>query len=315
MIAWRPSGSCDTLLARAQLIKQIRQFFDQRGVVEVETPLLSHATITDPHIEAFSVQVGHERGYLQTSPEYAMKRLLSAGMPSIYQMSKVFRVDEPARYHNPEFTLLEWYRLGFNLDELMNDVDDLFQTITGCKPAERVTYQQAFAPLNIDPLTVTKSECQALADAKGLVVSDSVHEASRDTWLQLLFSTFIEPDLGFDAPVFVYDFPASQAMLSRLHPDDPRLAYRVELFMNGMELGNGYDELQDPVLQRARFEEDNLVRRGLGLPEKPIDPYLLAALAEFPACSGIAVGVDRLIMCALKKKRIEEVLCFAWPHA
>lgn len=315
MVQWRPSGSCETLIARAGLIKKIRQYFDERGVIEVETPLLSHATITDPHIEAFPVKVGHEIGYLQTSPEYAMKRLLAAGMPSIYQMSKVFRVDEAARYHNPEFTLLEWYRLGFNLDQLMDDVDALFQTITGCGPAKRVTYQHAFAPLGIDPLTVTKAECQAVAEARGLSVSDSVHEASRDTWLQLLFSTFIEPDLGFDAPVFVHDFPASQAMLSRLHPDNPLLAYRVELFMNGMELGNGYDELQDPDLQRARFEEDNQIRLGLGLPEKPIDPYLLAALPQFPTCSGIAIGVDRLIMCALKKTRIDEVLCFPWPTA
>lgn len=314
-LQWRPTASCDALIARAELLKKVRAFFDERGVIEVETPLLSHATITDPYIEAFPVKVAGEMGYLQTSPEYAMKRLLSAGMPSIYQMSKVFRVDEAARYHNPEFTLLEWYRLDFDLFTLMDDVDALFQLITGCAAAKRVTYQEAFAPLGIDPLTVSKKDCQALAQARGLQVSASVHDASRDTWLQLLFSTYIEPDLGFDAPVFVYDFPASQAMLSRLHPDDPRLAYRVEVFMNGMELGNGYDELQDPTVQQLRFEEDNRLRAELGLAQKPIDPYLLAALPHFPRCSGIAIGIDRLFMCALKKSTIDQVLCFPWPRA
>jgi lysyl-tRNA synthetase class 2 len=313
---WQPSASAETLIARAKIIKQIRSFFDQRGLIEVETPLMSRATITDPHLEGFPVQVGHETAYLQTSPEYAMKRLLAAGMPDIYQICKAFRVDEAARYHNPEFTMLEWYRLGFDLHQLMNEVDDLFQTIADTKPAKRITYQDIFKQLDLDPLSATKQDCQQIAQSRGLEVSDSVLEASKDTWLQLLFSTYIEPHLGFDAPVFVYDFPASQASLARLHPDNPQLAMRVEVFINGMELGNGFDELDDAALQQKRFEEDNAIRKELGLSQKPIDPLLLAALNHgLPQCSGIAIGVDRLIMCALNKKRIDEVLAFDWPRS
>jgi lysyl-tRNA synthetase class 2 len=313
---WPPSASCETLIARAKILKKIRMFFDERGVVEVETPLLSRATITDPHLEGFPVQVGHETCYLQTSPEYAMKRLLAAGMPDIYQLSKMFRVDESARLHNPEFTMLEWYRLGFDLHQLMDEVDALFQEIAQTPKAQRITYQDIFAQIHLDPFSASKNDCLKLALERGLAVSDSVIAASKDTWLQLLFSTFIEPHLGFDTPVFVYDFPASQASLARLHPDDPNKAMRVEVFINGMELGNGFDELQDPTQQRSRFEADNAIRSELGLPLKPIDPYLLAALEQgLPQCSGIAIGIDRLIMCALQKNRIEEVLCFDWSRA
>lgn len=313
---WQPNATSDTLIARAQLLKKIRQFFDDRGVIEVETPLLSRATITDPHLEGFPVKVQAETAYLQTSPEYAMKRLLAAGLPDIYQMSKMFRVDEAARYHNPEFTMLEWYRLGFNLHQLMDEVDALFQTIAHSQPAQRITYEHIFKQLDLNPFTATKEDCQQIAKERGLEVSDSVLSASKDTWLQLLFSTFIEPDLGFDAPVFVYEFPASQASLARLHPENPERAMRVEVFINGMELGNGFDELQDPLLQRQRFEEDNLVRAQLGLPQKPIDPLLLEALNHgLPQCSGIAIGIDRLVMCALNKQRISEVLAFDWLRA
>lgn len=314
--AWRPSADTQTLQARAKILKKIRQFFDKRGVIEVETPLMSRATVTDPHLEGFPVMVRQERAYLQTSPEYAMKRLLAAGMPDIYQLSKMFRVDDAARYHNPEFTMLEWYRLGFDLHQLMDEVDELFQHIVGCPCAKRITYQDIFEPLGINPFTASKQDCQDIAHKKGLQVSHSVLESPKDTWLQLLFSTFIEPDLGFDAPVFVYDFPASQASLARLHPNNPDVAMRVEVFINGMELGNGFDELQDPSMQKARFEEDNRIRAELGLAHKPIDPLLLEALTNgLPQCSGIAIGVDRLIMCALQKKHIEEVLAFDWTRA
>jgi lysyl-tRNA synthetase class 2 len=315
-IEWQPSATVETLIARAGLLKKIRTFFETRNVVEVETPLLSRATVTDPHLEGFSLMVGGERAYLQTSPEFAMKRLLAAGMPCIYQLGKVFRVDEAGRHHNPEFTMLEWYRLNFNLHDLMNEVDELCQAIMGCAKATRLTYQAVFAPLGLDPLTADIADCKAVAQARGLEVSDSLHDAPKDTWLQLLFSTFIEPTLGFDAPAFVYHFPASQASLSRLDPDDPRVALRVEVFINGLEIGNGYDELQDLALQRWRFEEDNRLRETLGLIPKPIDPYLLEALAHgLPRCAGIAMGVDRLLMCALQKKHIEEIVCFDWMRA
>ena len=314
--SWYPSTNHEMLIQRANILKQIRHFFDSRRLLEVETPLMSRATITDPHLEGFPVMVGQEQAYLQTSPEYAMKRLLAAGFPDIYQLCKAFRVDEAGRYHNPEFTMLEWYRLGFDLHQLMDDVDDLFQTILQCLPAQRITYQDIFASLEIDPFKATIADCQQIAIKRGMQFSDAVMNSSKDTWLQLLFSTFIEPDLGFDAPVFVYDFPASQASLARLHPDSPDIAMRVEVFINGMELGNGFDELQDASLQKQRFEEDNATRTALGLKEKPIDPQLLNALGHgLPQCSGIAIGVDRLIMCALKKQRIEEVLAFDWSRA
>lgn len=316
MSNWLPSATVDTLIARAGLLKQVRAFFDARNVIEVETPILSHATVTDPHLEGFPVDVNGDRGFLQTSPEYAMKRLLSAGMPSIYQLGKVFRVDEAGRYHNPEFTMLEWYRLGFTLVDLMDEVDDLCQLLLACPKATRVTYAHVFARLGMDPLTADVAECQAVAKAHGLDVSGSLNDAPKDTWLQLLFSMLIEPTLGFGSPAFVYHYPASQASLSRLDPQDPRVALRVEVFIDGIEIGNGYDELQDPALQVARFDEDNRMRATLGLPAKPIDSYLLDALTDgFPSCSGIAIGMDRLFMCALKKKHIREVLCFDWPRA
>lgn len=313
---WQPSATTDALIARAGLLKQIRAFFDARDVIEVETPLLSHATVSDPHLEGFPVEVCGERAYLQTSPEYAMKRLLSAGMPSIYQLSKVFRVDEVGRYHNPEFTMLEWYRLGFDLFDLMDEVDALCQLLLGGGQATRMTYTEAFAGLGIDPITASVADCQAVAAARGIDVSASFATASKDTWLQLLFSTCIEPTLGFGSPAFVYHYPASQASLSRLDPADPRVALRVEVFVDGIEMGNGYDELQDPKLQLARFEEDNRIRASLGLAQKPVDPYLLEALTHgFPRCAGIAMGVDRLMMAALKKPHIRDVLCFDWPRA
>lgn len=313
---WRPSATPETLIARAKILKNIRSFFEQRGVIEVETPLLSHATITDPHLEGFPVNIHDTQAYLQTSPEYAMKRLLAAGLPDIYQLGKVFRIDDAARYHNPEFTMLEWYRLGYDLNQLMNEVDDLFVSILNCPPAQRIAYKDSFSALNIDPFTVSKSQCQAIARERGMDVSKEVLSAAKDTWLQLLFSTYVEPDLGFDAPVFIYDFPVSQASLAALDPSNPNIAKRVEVFVRGMELGNGFDELQDASLQAKRFEQDNIIRNELGLPAKPIDPLLLAALEHgLPQCSGIAIGVDRLVMCALNKQRIEEVLSFDWPRA
>ncbi len=316
MNPWQPSSTVETLIARAGLLKQIRTFFDERGVIEVETPLLSHATVTDLHLEGFLVKVGNETGYLQTSPEYAMKRLLAAGMPSIYQLGKVFRADEAGRYHNPEFTLLEWYRLGFTLYELIDEVDALCQAVLGCPAGQRFTYQQVFAPLGIDPLSTDVAACRAAAQARGMSISDSLQDASLDTWLQLLFSMFIEPELGFNGPAFVTHYPASQASLAHLDPQDSRVALRVELFIQGIEIGNGFDELQDPVLQRARFKKDNELRAHAGLSQKPIDAYLLEALGHgLPQCSGIALGVDRLLMCALRKPCISEIIAFDWPRA
>lgn len=314
--SWHPSATRELLIQRAQIIKHIRRFFDERGLIEVETPLMSRATITDPHLEGFAVKVGNEQAYLQTSPEYAMKRLLAAGFPDMYQLGKAFRVDEAGKYHNPEFTMLEWYRLGYNLRQLMDEVSDLFQTILECPPAQRISYKEVFASLNLDPFSASIADCKCIAQEFGMELSESILNSSKDTWLQLLFSLFIEPHLGFDAPVFVYDFPASQASLARLHPEFPELAMRVEVFINGMELGNGFDELQDAQLQKERFEQDNTLRKGLGLKEKPIDAHLLNALHHgLPQCSGIAIGIDRLIMCALKKNRIEEVVTFDWPRA
>lgn len=305
------------LKQRAEIFEKIRAFFKSQGVLEVDTQLLSQATVSDPHIEALSVRWQDTPYYLQTSPEYAMKRLLSAGAPSIYQLGKVFRDDPSGRYHNPEFTMLEWYLLGADDRTLMNQINALLKTVLNTADAEVMTYQTAFETLaGFDPFAADAQSCAQHAARLGIDVSEALKQSDKDTWLQLIFSHSIEPKLGFDAPMFVCDYPASQAALARLDARNPAVAKRFELFIRGIELGNGYDELTDPDIQRKRFEADNAWRKANHLPEKPIDERLMQALEQgLPACSGVALGVDRLIMLALNKTQIADVLPFAWPNA
>ncbi|GLP97281.1 elongation factor P--(R)-beta-lysine ligase [Paraferrimonas sedimenticola] len=321
MSQWQPSIDIDTLKARAQFIASIRQFFAERDVLEVETPALAHAGVTDLHLQNFETELaapGQDSGrclYLQTSPEYHMKRLLCAGAPAIYQISKAFRNEEWGRFHNPEFTMLEWYRPRFDHWQLMDEVDALAQHTLGCRPALKSSYQALFIEhTGLDPLSASD---QALRQrSEGLGMSDAVANSDRDTLLQLLFSFVVEPSIGLEQPQLVYDFPASQAALAKLNPKDSRVAERFELYYRGVELANGFHELQDADEQAKRFEKDNQLRVQAGLPAKPVDQHLLSALAHgLPHCAGVALGVDRLFMIARGLTHIEQSIAFAAERA
>ena len=316
-LSWQPTASIDQLRQRARLLADLRQFFSQRDVLEVETPAMSQATVTDVHLCAFETQFvgpGYAHGqtlYLMTSPEFHMKRLLAAGSGAIYQIGKAFRNEESGRYHNPEFTMLEWYRPGFDHHALMDEMDELLQLILQCGIAERMSYQEAFLQvLKICPLESSLAELKMVAAQLGLSdIADP--EEDRDTLLQLLFSIGVEAKIGQDVPVFVYDFPASQAALAQISPKDARVAERFEVYFKGIELANGFHELANGNEQLARFEADNRKRIEMGLPEQPIDLHLVEALrAGFPDCAGVAVGIDRLIMLALGHDHIDAVTAF-----
>lgn len=319
---WMPTASIEQLKQRAALLSRIRQFFAERDVLEVDTPAMSHATVTDVHLHTFQTQFvgpGYATGrhlHLMTSPEFHMKRLLAAGSGSIYQMAKAFRNEENGRYHNPEFTMLEWYRVGFDHHDLMDEMDALLQMTLQTGASERLTYQQAFLTvLGVCPLEGSMAELKQAAASLGL--SDIAEpETDRDTLLQLLFSMGVEGNIGQHVPAFVYDFPASQAALAKINPHDVRVADRFEVYFKGIELANGFHELDNPREQLARFEADNAKRIAMGLTPQPIDYHLIAALeAGLPACAGVALGIDRLIMLALGEDHIDKVTAFPFPRA
>lgn len=319
---WAPTASIEQLKTRAQILANIRQFFVDRSVMEVDTPAMSHATVTDVHLHTFQAQFvgpGYADGkqlYFMTSPEFHMKRLLAAGSGPIYQICKSFRNEEAGRYHNPEFTMLEWYRPDFDHHDLMNEMDELLQVTLSCLPAERMTYQDAFLKvLKVCPLEASMAELKHAAAKLGL--SDIAEpEQDRDTLLQLLFSIGVEGKIGQQVPAFVYDFPASQAALAKINRGDPRVADRFEVYFKGIELANGFHELDNPQEQLSRFEQDNMKRKEMGLPQQPIDFHLIEALkAGLPPCAGVALGIDRLIMLALQKDHIDNVLAFPFGRA
>lgn len=318
---WQPTALISHLKQRAKLIAKIRDFFAERDVLEVETPLLCYSTATDPHIQSFETlfsQAGgnhHQKLFLQTSPEFPMKRLIAAGVGSIYQICKAFRNEESGRLHNPEFTILEWYRMDFDHHQLMDEVDSFLHVILNSDKAKRITYHQLFVDyLQIEPHVASDEALQNCAQQKGLVLKDT--DLTRDDWLQLLMSHFIEPQLGFDAPVFVYDFPASQAALSKIRNENPLVAERFEVYIQGLEIANGYHELCESNEQQKRFESDQHKREVLGRSAIPLDTRLLAALAQgMPACAGIALGIDRLVMLALQRDHIADVIAFPVERA
>ncbi len=320
MNTWKPSASFDLLRERAHILQRIREFFVARNVLEVETPLLSHATVTDPFIQSMIVSVDTKEKkptyFLQTSPEYAMKRLLAAGSGDIYQITKAFRQDESGRFHNPEFTMLEWYRLEFDHHDLMNEMDALLQLILKTPPAEKKTYAEIFsAYLTINPHAATLAELMACAQ-KNNIICNAQEINDRDTWLQLLMSHCIEPHLGKEQPCFIYDFPASQAALARIQATEPPVASRFEVYFRGIELANGFHELQHVAEQRKRFEKNVAARKQLGLNIIPIDEYFLAALTHgLPDCAGVAVGIDRLIMLATGSEQLAHVISFDFARA
>lgn len=313
---WRPSAAIDVLRRRAAFVERVRAFFRARGVLEVETPVLARATTPESQLASFEVRApaeGRVAGWLQTSPEFAMKRLLCAGSGPIFQITKAFRAGEEGPLHNPEFSILEWYRPGFTCESLIAEVEVLLAELLGRTGPRRLSYREAyrrFAPL--DPFEADLSALRERCDARGW---REAGEAERDACLDFLLDRAVQPRLGRGV-VTLFDFPASQASGARLKPGDPSLAERFEVFVDGVEVGNGYRELTDASEQLERFERDRRSRRERGLPDTPIDLRLVAALREgMPECSGVALGLDRLVMIATGRARVEEVVSFSFAAA
>jgi lysyl-tRNA synthetase class 2 len=287
-VDWAPSCSLAALSARAGLLASVRAFFHDRGVMEVQTGVIGAATVTEPAVESIAVP---GLGYLQTSPEYQMKRLLAAGAPSIYQLGPVFRAGEAGRRHNPEFIMLEWYRLDFDDRQLMDEVAALLSATLGPAPCDAIPY------------------AEVVARAPAAIEVQASGGLSERELLDLRFSRGL--DLLPPGRWFVTDYPADQAALARRRPDNPAVAARFELVVNGLEIANGYHELADPREQRARFEHDLAIRRAGGQPEHPPDERLLAALEHgLPGCAGVALGFDRLLMLKLGARSLHEVMPF-----
>lgn len=314
-MSWKPSASIETLRARAELLARIRTFFAARGVLEVDTPVLSAHGTVDAHIDSLRTADGR---WLHTSPEFAMKRLLAAGSGPIYQLCHVFRAGDLGRHHNPEFLMLEWYRPGFDHHRLMDEMIELLIAL-GVAPAgvvERISYRDAWREIaGVDPLT---------ADAASLGRALARHEKApagaagfdRDAWLDFGMGFVVGPELGHKTPVFVYDFPASQAALARVRPGPPPVAERFELLWKGQELANGFHELGDAAEQRARFEADRARRLAEGRDTPAYDVHLIEALAAgLPHCAGVALGVDRLLMLLLGLPELAAALPFDYGRA
>jgi lysyl-tRNA synthetase class 2 len=319
--AWRPTAPVPTLRLRAQLLSLARGFFAERAVLEVDTPALVRHAVTDRHIHSASVQLpGHAAPlYLHSSPEYAMKRLLAAGSGYIFQIAHVFRGNESGRWHNAEFTLIEWYRCGYSMARLMAEVAQLTQTLLALPPqapVEYLRYGQAFErALGLDPLRVDDAALRSLAVAHRLD-AHLARDCGRDQLLDWLMGSAVGPRLGAGGLCFVHHYPASQAALARLDPEDAGLALRFELYCQGVELANGFEELCEPDQQRARFELERRQRLLAGLVAPAIDEDLLSALTSgLPAVSGVALGFDRLLMLRLGEASIEQVLPFPLGRA
>lgn len=307
------------LKARAKLLEDIRAFFKARDVLEVETPLMCRAAATDPFLRAMTVFYSDfehslpENFYLQTSPEFAMKRLLADGVGSIYQICKAFRNGEVGRFHNPEFTMLEWYRLDFDHHDLMDEVDIFLSLTLEAPKAERLTYEAIFVQrLGLNPHQASIQQLKECAHARGVSTNEKeTASLTADDWLDILMTHCIEPELGFERPAMIYDFPASKAALSKVRIGNPNVAERFEVYVQGIELANGYHELRDPNIQYQRFLEDCEVRKKLGFSAMPIDAHLIEALKKgLPASAGVALGIDRLLMLKLKSPHIREVVAF-----
>ncbi len=303
----------------------MRQFFERERFLEVETPLVSADVVVDRHLDPIGVTLPCDPRrphagrpmWLQTSPEFGMKRLLAAGGPAIYQITRSFRGGESGRLHNVEFTIVEWYRPGDDLAAAMQLLSGLAEEIFQRGPAERVTYAQAFErSLAVDPHRATAAELAAVAQRAGLSAAASFATADRDAWLDLLLVEQIEPTLGRQRPAILCEYPASQAALARVRPGDPPVAERFELYLDGVELANGYVELLDPAVLRARNAEVNLQRVADGKPKLPEESRLLAAMDHgLPNCSGVALGFDRAVMLVAGARSIAEVLAFPIDRA
>ena len=306
---WQPAATLEVIRERARVYRQLRAFFNTRGYLEIDTPLLMATTSTDVHIDSLEVACAGRRLFLQTSPEYAMKRLLAAGSGSIFQIGHAFRQDERGRLHKPEFSLLEWYRVGYDYQQLMDEMELLIISLSfrQCN-FERMTYKQLFRQ-SLD-LVVDDIELAELRDqCRRRIPGCEPRELDFDQCLDLLLAMAIAPAMrGYQ---FIYDYPASQSALARISTSDSSVAERFELFYDGLELANGFSELTDAAQQRARFERDNQARAQKGLPQLDIDERLLAALQHgLDECAGVALGIDRLLMVLLDLASIDEALTF-----
>lgn len=318
----KPSANAKALRLRADLNALVRRFFAERQVLEVETPILSAAGNTDPNIESFKLRfeghatVGQALRWLRTSPEFPLKRLVAAGMGDCYELGRVFRNGEAGKRHNPEFTMLEWYRVGWTHHQLMDETVDLLKlalALVGRRATVRDTsfrqlYQDKFG---FDAFSAPESELRSPLGVYGI----DPEGLTRDDWLDLLMTHLIQPSIPASRILLVYDYPASQCALAKIRAGDPPVAERFEAFLGPLEVANGYHELTDPAEQRARFEADLARRRARNAALPPLDERLLAALPTLPDCAGVALGVDRLLMALLGTDKISDVLAFPFDRA
>ncbi|MDB3988369.1 EF-P lysine aminoacylase EpmA [Pseudomonadales bacterium] len=319
-MSWRSGIDSATLQQRSKIYRTIRRFFDDRGVAEVTTPVLGASGVSDLHIQSLSLVDDGQSWFLQSSPEYSMKRLLASGSGSIYQICPAFRAGELGSKHNTEFSMLEWYRVGYSLEELVAEVATLLQQTLDVSQVQTsefrfTTYRELFTSrFDVNPHDAGIETLRGLIFAENLTADhiDNIDDdATRNECLDLLFASCIEP--GLDEPTFVLEFPAGQAALAKIAANDQYdvVARRFELYWQGMELANGYDELTDPAELRQRFEKNNTQRVARGLIEMAPDKKLLASMSELPDCAGVAIGLDRLVMLLCGKTSIDEVLTFS----
>jgi lysyl-tRNA synthetase class 2 len=319
---WKPTASSKALHLRARLNALIRKFFADRGVLEVETPVLSSAGNTDANIESFSLEfsgpgaAGASKRWLRTSPEYPIKRLLASGIGNCYELGRVFRNGEAGRMHNPEFTMLEWYRIGWSHHQLMDECAELVRDALRLAGRSASIRESSFRQLyhdslGFDPLTASEGELRAPLAVFGIDPAG----LTRDDWLDLLMTHMIQPTIPPNRILMVYDYPKSQAALARIRQGDVPVAERFEVYLGPIELANGYRELNDPEEQRQRFQRDLARRHKRGAAEPPVDERLLAALPALPDCAGVALGVDRLLMAMLGSERLQDALAFPFERA
>jgi len=322
---WRPTCSIEMMRLRAQLLADIRQFFSSRTVLEVETPVLSHSSGTDPQLDFFKTDYCSsplvQTLFLQTSPEFAMKRLIAAGSGSIYQIAKAFRNGESGRFHNPEFTLLEWYRVGFTLPQLMDEITELMAVLfsgqSALSAAQRFSYQDIFERhTGLNPLEFSyKSYCDYVQNSHMPEAMD-ICGYDHSLWLDFIFTHHVQPYLGENSVCMVYGYPACQSSLARINERNSQISDRVEVFIKGIELGNGYYELTDAKEQGKRFDGEQAIRQQRNRPVSVKDMHLIEALeAGLPECSGMAIGLDRLLMLLTNSSTIEDVLNFPISRA